>query len=58
MKYAIGCFFSAVIGGLVVSALDAPSAGLIASSEAQVQPNLTGPRIIPPTPLPARIDLL
>lgn len=53
MKYAIGCFFSAVIGGLVVSALDAPSEGLIASSEAQVQPNLTGPRIIPPTPLKA-----
>ncbi|MEQ8854214.1 trypsin-like peptidase domain-containing protein [Gimesia sp.] len=51
MKYVIGCFFSAVIGGLVVSAMNAPSAGLIASSEAQVQPNLTGPRIIPPTPL-------
>ena len=51
MKYLFGCFFSAIIGGLIVASLEAPSSSWVSHSEAQLQPQLTGPRIIPPTPL-------
>jgi len=51
MKYVFGCFFSAVIGGLIVASFESPSSGWLSMSEAQLQPKLKGPRIIPPTPL-------
>ncbi|WP_299461492.1 trypsin-like peptidase domain-containing protein [uncultured Gimesia sp.] len=51
MKYIFACFFSAVIGGLIVASLESPSAIWISPSEAQLQPKPSGPRIIPPTPL-------
>ncbi|QDT42903.1 Putative serine protease HhoA precursor [Gimesia alba] len=51
MKYVIGCFFSAVLGGLLVASIESPSSLWITSSEAQVPMKPTGPRIIPPTPL-------
>lgn len=51
MKYLFGCFFSAIIGGLIVASVESPSSSLLMVSEAQLQPQLKGPRIIPPTPL-------
>ncbi|MFK7776887.1 MAG: trypsin-like peptidase domain-containing protein, partial [Gimesia sp.] len=51
MKYIFGCLFSAIIGGLIVASVESPSSGLLTMSEAQLQPPLKGPRIIPPTPL-------
>lgn len=51
MKYVFGCFFSAVIGGLLVVSFESSSTGWSNQSEAQVQPKLTGPRIIPPAAL-------
>lgn len=51
MKYVFGCFFSAIIGGLIVASVESPSSSLLMVSEAQLQPQLKGPRIIPPTPL-------
>ncbi len=51
MKYVFSCFFSAVIGGLIVASVDSPSSGLLHLSEAQLQPKLKGPRILPPTAL-------
>lgn len=51
MKYIISCFFSAVLGGLLVTSFESPSSIWITSSEAQVGVKPNGPRIIPPTPL-------
>ncbi|WP_339728068.1 trypsin-like peptidase domain-containing protein [uncultured Gimesia sp.] len=51
MKYVIGCFFSAVLGSLLVSSIESPSSLWITASEAQVPLKPSGPRIIPPTPL-------
>lgn len=52
MKYVFGCFLSAVMGGLIVVSMDSSSDGWISPSEAQgPPPKLTGPRILPPTPL-------
>lgn len=59
MKYVIGCFFSAVLGGLLVASIESPTSSWITASEAQVPMQTTGPRIIPPTPLapvPSRPD--
>ncbi|QDT97491.1 S1C family serine protease [Gimesia aquarii] len=52
MKYIFGCFLSAILGGLIVTSMNSPSRGWISISEAQgPPPKLTGPRILPPTPL-------
>ncbi len=51
MKYVFGCLFSAVIGGLIVVSVASPSRSWIQSSEAQVKPGVSGPRIIPPGPV-------
>ena len=51
MKYVLGCFISAVIGGLVVASLESPGAIMMSTSEAQSPPRLSGPQIVPPTPL-------
>lgn len=54
MKYVFGCFVSAVLGGLVVASFASPGAELISQSEAQAPPRLSGPQILPPTPLSAK----
>ncbi len=50
MKYVFGCFFSAIIGGLIVASVDSPSSRWLAKSQAQLQPKLNGPQIVLPAP--------